>query len=361
MKALVVFSPYDCEDAYLNLQLELEKEGIELIKVTNEIYHNPSTFLDGKETVLFYRNPYIRYSNAAGLLRFSKEHNFDIVTFFKEFIVIRDGFSCPNTKFFKTSNTVVYYYNPNVEETPIIVVGHRRLDYLKLALNSILFSLQLGENTPILIGLSETTSELRDYCLEKSKIHKNIKVFETVENSYLTIVNLILQKEKIEKFIIIEEDYIMPQTTKFIYPFWTKQYSNLLKNFDLVTQMTDLSNLPYDFFDPTLVTDKEFGERHKSNFYVNRNISCIGSGMGMKTSWYQKILKESPDSAIGDGYIKQKSRKTVQLNIQGYHIGWNQEMDGYKKLSDFSRFSKTKDNYDLIDYSTGKLENFNIK
>lgn len=361
MKALVVCSPYDCKDAFLDLEKELNKEDIELIPVTNEIYQNPSAFLDGKETVLFYRNPYIRYSNGPALLKFSKEYGFDIVTFFKEFIVLRDGFSCPNSKFFKTTNTVIYYYKPKIKETPIIIVGHKRFEYFKLALNSVLFSLQPGENTPILIGLSETTEEYRNYCLEKSKIHRNIKVFETLDNSYLTIINLILQKEKIDNFIIIEEDYILPQHTKFLYPFWTKQYSNLLQDFDLVTQLTDLSNLPYDFFNPLMKKEKEFNLIHHANYFINKNLSCIGSGMGMKTSWYQKLLKDSPDSAIGDGYIKQRSRKTVQINIQGYHIGWNQEMDGFKKLSDWSRFSQTKSEYELIDHSTGNTEIFSIK
>lgn len=361
-EALVICDDLDCSDALEDLEVSLQREGISLIKAKNDFYDNPKDYIKYNDPFLFYRNPYIRILQPKMFLDFAKSNNYNNLYKEKEIICLGLDFFYGKKSHFAIANDCLSYYRPQSKPCPIICFGHHRLEYLKLSLNSIKFSLMEDEETPILLGMSAPNEEYKNFCFNFKKQNKNVVLYETKDNSALAMINLIIQDFKPDKFIILEEDFILPQLTKFVFPYWTKQYSYRLDHLDLVAMITDVANTPYDFFNIFQnYNNSEIKYLHRAVWHKDCKFPSIGSGLGLKTSSYIDILRKTKIDCPGDGTIKENSIKSCQMQLQGYHIGWNQEMDGYANLLDFSRFTDRKKVYTLINHNTNTEKIYNLE
>lgn len=137
--------------------------------------------------------------------------------------------------------------------------------------------------------------------------------------------------------MILEEDFILPQSTKFILPFWRHQISQRLDKFDVVGFQTTMDNQCFDFFPGNDKESTPWSFYH-SWIYEWINAQVIGSGLATTAKFYASLANKPPFYTGTDGECYTKAPKVCISSLRGYHIGWNQEMDGYKKIADFNRF-----------------------
>ena len=135
------------------------------------------------------------------------------------------------------------------------------------------------------------------------------------------------------------------------------------KLFDVTGIMTSVHNTPYDFFSgPRIKLDVPI---HASNWlYCSYDaVPFTGNGLATTLSYYKKCLKNDhhiPYYMVPDGHLI-KTSSICTLPINGYHIGWNQEMDEYKKLSEHRFETKINEQQEVFCHSNNETRIFNLK
>jgi hypothetical protein len=191
------------------------------------------------------------------------------------------------------------------------------------------------------IFLSQPCEEIYQQSLKAVSDHPSINLYKSETNIGFAAINAFLQIIKPEKFVIFEEDHILPQSTKYLMPYWPWQFGHRLDHFDIVGFQTTMDNLCYDFYRTNLWSEPKIYDRHPLNFQWLYNIKqqVIGSGMAFKSSFYKSTAENKPPYYLsGDGLLITKANTVCLSSVRGYHIGWNQEMDGFKKIGDSTRF-----------------------
>lgn len=326
------------------------------------------TNLNLERKYVFFRNPFIRIKEDALI----KLHDFDrhcggftYVLSDKEPLLISKDFILNSNLSGKCSFSIPsshFFYMPKIKPMPIITYTHNRVDYFKLTMNSLLFSLDYDPEANIHLVMSAPTKEVMDYCVSLKKKCDKIILYETKDNVAVGATNLIIQWIKPESFILIEEDFILPQSLKYLFPFWLRQMSYRVKNFDLVGMSTDTTNTPYNFYNGPRDKEKNNFEIHGLDWeYSFPPITY--NGLAVKLETYLEAVRGAvtpPFHIANDGAIISKSKNVCFLPIRGYHIGWNQEMDGFCDLSTPNRYPNPSDNQNITCLNTGETKNFNL-
>jgi len=345
MLARVQFDPFEM-DAVLRLQDHLKQNDIDLVLDPNH------SRVD--EPILNYINPYIRYSTPETILNMHVRSGFKNI--FSKNVPI--SYMRNNCDDFHTTNGMWYYARPPADMIPILMVVHARDIYLNLTLNALVYSLQFDSEVPVHILMSSPTHEVRNVVDKfKNKI-PNLFIYETETNVCLAGINILLQHLQPEKFIILEEDFILPQNLKAVMPYWNRIFNERLNYFDVVGFSTSVENSSADHFSVLTKTES------KNTFTYNwKNIEGVahvtGNTLCTTTQHYlKKSLRNPPFYITPDGTLMNSSKWSI-CSITGYHIGFNQEMDYGINLLNDSRFPVPAVDQVLIDRKSG--EKFNYK
>jgi len=337
MQAVIVKDRYDNQKICDDLKHSLTSSGftkIVEIESLNEIDH-AKIQLDENMPCLLYHNIFTRYSIPPdNIFKFQKEHGFTtlsidskIISFLPKSILK----TCKNTSTleftnlndFKVSNVDCSYVMPD-EKPMIFIYSHNRDIYLQLTLNSLNFS--LIEKFPIKILLNQPTEKVKKVALDFAAGKDYVEVLESKENTFITATNILLQWFKPEKFIIMEDDFIFPYTTKNYFPNWPFQFLDRLKHFDAVgwSVFIENTNVPYWNLprwpqEPKCMGDWEI---------LESKTLMMAQALAVTSSFYVTRAQQANDKYVCNFDSTLHSPKKCTPSLKCYHIGFNQEMDG---------------------------------
>jgi len=179
---------------------------------------------------LYYRNPYIRFDYELDIIKLHAENGFGRILTSNNEVVSVNPFSAGD--FHLHSGT--YYFEPSVEPLPILIGTHRRPEYLKFTLNSVLYSLQSSKQR-VYIVLSDSDEETKQVvrkAIQRSSIHIEAVVSEN--NLFYGWVNFIAKFFDVgDRAVLFDEDVIVPENLKYHFPFWTSQFNYRLTTADI--------------------------------------------------------------------------------------------------------------------------------
>jgi len=383
--AVILSDEGDSREVHLDLIKKLLSKGITPLTVQRNFWKE--YFLRERSRLgifLFLENIYIRFdekereilefhkSNSALPMVFSKDKKILSINSSEVLEVLDDSRFKYNGMPFVCNVVTTRHYS--VKPPRIFVFANRRKAYLELTLNGLFNSLSNLQKLPITIVLSEPTAEVREYALTINK--DNVDIIELEKNAYLGVVNYALQYYlikgvEIDSFIIFEDDFILPGCTSKLYPDWAMLFAERLNTFDIVCWRPSLENLPdaythYIFRDNTTFssTDKmkepaliSQSQRWLSSW--NTKVFTGGYGNCVKLDFYLKTAHYK-GGVPKDVDFEDLARAKCSPTLAGYHIGWNQEQDGYAALQS-KRWEPAPEVNTITDLKTGEGQSYNIR
>jgi len=226
----------------------------------------------------------------------------------------------------------------------IIVLSHNRDIYLTLTLNSLLFSLQPHiSDVPITLALSNPTEAVIECAKRFQATYPSIEVLIISENTHMATPLYILQYLEIaerlpETFMIFEDDFILPSSVKDLYPNWPWWFALRLKTNDMVAWLPSFDNCPTavnNYIDQHNITINRNiipGSRWLTN-QNNLHLALSGNAVACNTALYKLCAKRSNFGYPVDTELSALVANASCPTIFGYHIGWNQEQDGFSNLA----------------------------
>lgn len=364
MEALILCDEIDCQ-AYKNeLARDLLAQGLKpkfvlrqhLSKVLDESKHLPP-FLFYPESTYRIEHPksvltFHRKNTDFGLLQTSSGIPLSINP--TKVLVKNDRPETENDSLiFTTSNISVERKLLPVTPPHIILIGHNREDYLRLTLNSLLFS--LAENVslvPLTLALVSPSSRVVDVAKQFKLLHPHIQMLRIEDNTHMATPRFVIKYLETcdifpESILVMEDDFILPSTAKIHYHNWPWWFALRLQHSDLVAWIPSLENCPE-------AVQKHIN-RHKLNITRNSdgsrwlsktnnfNLAAGGSAVAVKTETYAICTQRSAFGYPVDTELEALAANISGPTLFGYHIGWNQEQDGYGSLTarSWPRISKT--------------------
>jgi hypothetical protein len=358
MQALIVRDYFDCKESYEDLKIFLKDFKIyEINSIRN--FEEIKNLLDSDKPCLFFLNVFVRFSNHLMLYDFHSENNFScimagetIISFIPSKTKLNDKKNyivCPGN-IFRTTNVNIITKILDRPPVDIFMLTYGRNDYLKITLNSLIYNIDTKCN--IKIGLNTDDSESERILKEYQNKYPFIEVIKFSSNTVLSGYNLLYQIFKPDRFIIMEDDFILPGTFKSYYPNWINQFVDRLDYFDVVAAGATLDNSPYDWA----------LERNVLNGYIPGDWEIVndlnkkflmGQLFSIKSEFFLKIIKKyyikneisntKKYLTPTDKEIYAESKKICSPSLRGYHIGWNEYQDGLKKSYD--KYLKPSNNY----------------
>lgn len=149
---------------------------------------------------------------------------------------------------FVTTSINKIFKAPEVENPRLILYTHERDTYLQLTLNSILHSITSSDTDkpPITIVLNEPKNNVRSTALNFVKKYSGqVDVLEVAPNAKMSAVCIALIWHRPKYFVVIEDDFILPNYVPKKYEHWPKQFVEKLNYFDLCGWGTNFDNYPY--------------------------------------------------------------------------------------------------------------------
>jgi len=373
-QALIVADQYDPVDVIDDLLRELEAEGISVF-VSNTVkdISNVLPQLQADKPFLYYKNCQTRIRNPRLLLEWHWSnigfHNVrlrgEYVTFIpNRSVVFRDELinSCvlvgTEAFVFDISQFDVvdlFYRKPNVRPPHIFVYSKDRPDYLKHSLDSLRYSLGEDTSVPITLFLNEPTLEMLGKVRSWNFEWMDIVCIE--KNSFYSAINLAVQWANPETFVVFEDDFILPHTARDFFPNWPYLFADRLRNFDVVGWAPNTDNAPRIHRFPKLSDAYCFSD------WVNGgprfNNSCpllLGNALATTQKYWRSCEIKAPWYLPLDSHLLRTANYSTPA-LRGYHIGWNQQMDGY---SSAARPSDAPMQNTLRSIVTGRTETFRL-
>jgi hypothetical protein len=361
MQALIIKDLYDSEKSYKNLLDQLE--GFEIFEITSiRYFEDIKCKMNQDLPCLFFPNIFVRFPNHLSIYNFHKKNDFSgisikdqIVSFLPSKTKLNDRKNyilCPGN-IFKLSNIDFYNYKDNYKEEDIptvFMLTYGRNDYLRLALNSLVFSLEGNCNIKIGLNCDDSYSEklLREY----QDKYNFIEVLKFDSNSYISGFNVLYQIFKPDRFIIFEDDFILPEAFKKYYPNWPRQFIDRLDYFDTVSMGATLDNAPFNWaLERNIKNDYVQGDWEIIGEFNNKFL--MGQLFSIKSDLFLKIIKKYKMVDFSnntkkyltptDKEIYKESTRISSPSLRGYHIGWNEGQDGLKK--NYDKYQNPKDSY----------------
>lgn len=342
MKAIVICDfQFDLAHGFKTLSDELKLLGIELIPFSSGYAITAKAGELGTDPVLFYPNVWTRYENPQAMLKFHTEHpGFESLVIEDEPVTyFPKNLACYNNSIlnrdqllkgaigighrFKITNYKKTQIRPLGDPPRIFVICHNRTEYLHLTLNALKFSLNGDEPVTLLLnGVSQQVLPIADKYLRLP----NVDVLEIRDNCFYSALNLGLQWYRPEKFIIFEDDFILPSTAKYYYPNWVHQFGARMDTYNLVGWAPATDNSPAFHRMSKSVTAKPFGDWE---YKMDGKPLLLGNALGARLDFYLDVLKKDTDHwyAALDSKLHKHSKDYCTPTLKAYHIGWNQDMD----------------------------------
>lgn len=366
-QAVIIRDPFDNDKIFYDLLTLLKNQGIKNIidiPSSNDL-ETAKVFLDENEPCLYYPNIFIRHSvPVSNIIETHKKSDFDIIVDKRDLImsfIPRKLFKVEKStasflikylkqygKFTIVNNTPTYV---KPDEKPIIFLyTHNRDTYLKLTLNSLDYS--LIEKIPIKILLNNPTEKVKEVALEFAENKSYVEVLEVNENSFVTATNLLIQWFKPEKFILMEDDFIFPVTTREYFPNWPFQFLDRLNYFDVVAWGASLDNMSSPYFSSPRTPSEVKSHNDWELVYSESKHLLMAQALAVTTKFYIESGKKVKNNIYNCCFdCDLISSKKCTPSLRGYHIGWNQQMEGFPPLND-ARWPKPVDTCHVTSLTT---------
>lgn len=344
-KAYILADATDSPEAVGNLTNHLRENSIDPIVLSwSELMHG--IYYRTMSKGLFYRNPYIRIESPKETLDFYlikgfdaiyHEHNLEFLAFDpKKALVEHSRFYMPDPH----SNFIVqsknggvgtqYMIDDNSSHPTILIYTHSRSTYFEMMFNSLIYSLNGDRGYPIkvMVNGEENVRNITSF-IGSRYTNYDIEILICKENAYLGSCNAMVRYFDLEKFIIMEDDVILPQLLRYHVPHWPKQFVNRLgMGFDMVGFVAETYNRPLQHVWPSPPLNEQGG------WYVGSpdNIlpimgQCIAT---TKSNYLAKI--SAKNFCATDEKLLKTSAKHCAPWLRPYHIGWNASMDYVKEI-----------------------------
>jgi len=363
--ALIVYDGYGDSGAFEELSNELKSSGLMFDTITHlGEYDDWKKGLKNPNTpVLFYRNEFIRIKSPKEYLDYHRQNPnspfttdtswgfYQPVSLNPSHVQIKDGFKPYSDNFFsllyRSSDYVLTIAKPQYEQVPIFVLAHNRPEYLKLTLNSLLYSTEDLENRKIVVILNDATTEVRNLCF--SYLDRDLEFLEISPNAKFAALNVALQVYKPKKFIYCEDDVIFPETTRNYFPQWVTQFASRLHQFDMVAWHYGVENVNVIYGLQRLNLND-----HSRWLHVDEHPGLTIGGQCFCTTYdyYSKVATKENDWTPTDKLLFQGKSYSPSLRL--YHLGANHRMDYPNKIIDGSTFRVTSDRYTAKKLLTGE-------
>jgi len=338
------------------------------------------------EPVLYFADPNLRYHGPRGpnLKAIQEFHRGSpdfpmcfsadghIVSFNPRKVEVIKGRLCPQNHLnFYSNNLAARRLIPPVEPVSIIFRAHSRSTYAQLALNSLVHSIGARmSQVYFLLALSQPSPEIEAMARTFIAKYPHCDAIKIEPNSYLgtgkyAVLWAQQQGKTMEKLLLCEDDFILPGSVRDIFPDWPWLFSQRLKSFDLVCWSPSTENLPtvYHKLVPTVqksavTMNLQVNRQHLPgtkwiNSFNNYNMFTCGNAIGMNLAFYKLCLDNRQLGYSIDQDYNSLRVSTSMPYLHGYHIGWNQEQDGYGSLLS-SRWKKPPEQVDISDLKTGR-------
>ena len=342
------------------------------------------------EPILFFSDSSVRHQNFLEILRFHRLkpdfsyffslNGWEVISLNPKKIKVNQG-----KILLKDSNSNPFLANhstskliPQVSPVSIFVRAHNRPDYLQLTLNGLVSS--LGENIktlPIILVLSCPSSGVMKTAQQFLSKYSLAQAIAIQPNSYLGTGKYGMLWAKRHGYlnksaILFEDDFILPGTVKDLYSNWPWWFSHRLQFFDIVCWSPALENLPLSFHQTVLLENnivatmnlnvdrKYFPGSKWIDTSDNSNIFTCGTAIGFEIEYYEQCSRNRNLGYAIDLDLNALKRGATTPIIHGYHIGWNQEQDGYISLLK-PRWGNVPEKATVENLRTGEKEEFVLK
>lgn len=362
--AVILTDEYDCKEHRRELIAHCASRNLRP-KVVDRA-HWPSYFqqiASHSEPILYYASPSHLHSEDTKVLDFHRENpqhalllsqEQEVVSFRPNSIGVK-----PNGQFELNSNDYPFRFKfintriikPQINSVAICVIAHKRTKYLELTLNGLAHSLG-NEEIPTYLAINGATEDVCNNIITSNKI-KHILISPNTGTAVSYYLREWFRKNhpEIQQLIIMEDDFILPSATRNIYPHWPWRFAYLLQNgWDLVCWLPSLENLPHIFHNQTKYMDyPELGritrDCDETSYWIdsrnNQNMFLTGNAIAFDFEFYDLVRKTvAKGTAPTDYNFFQIASRVCAPKLFGYHIGWNQEQDGYGALDDLGRWKE---------------------
>jgi hypothetical protein len=219
----------------------------------------------------------------------------------------------------------------------ILLVTHRRSEYLRLSLNSLLYC--KSKESKLHIVLSGPDAQTIQIVSDLLDNNESVEAVYAPENLSYGVTNFGGQFFGLSHFIHFEDDFIIPESFKYFYPNWEEKMWNLYRENpeSLVCLRTSLENSPHESMRkyPVHRKFKSLWEEgcplwDKYEIVGGEHPPIGGNGMLIDFEKFYKGPIESPFCRTDYDHLR-KSRVLIVSACPVYHLGANQMMDGYKQ------------------------------
>lgn len=323
-KAYIKCDPFEDPNILFSLCNRLRSKNI--IPITTEKSFKE---INDLAPFLYFRNPYIRIDNELEIIIF--HHNNPnlpyITTKNKELISYNPTVPITNHSFITNNHSTIE--QPNYDPLPILIGTYRRSVYFKLTLNSILYN-NKDKNQAIYIVASDPDSYTRTI-LDQLIKDTNIEIIISDNNLGYSLFNFGSKYFNLKKFIHFEDDAILPESTNYHLPFWTRQMGYRSKTADVVGFRISEDTWNANFFTSDLMYRKNILKMSDALFqYFPNNDKFLmpigGMGLVIDSARHYKNF-EAPTYASSDQILSKNAKNYCLINLPIYHIGANQDMD----------------------------------
>lgn len=369
MQALIIKDNFDSPEIFKDLETKLKSLGFRLVVIKSlQNFKEAKNALDQEMPCLYYPNIFLRYENPESIYNFHLKNNkfsnlkigSKIVSFIPQATRLThsklDHLTFTPNIYFNIKNLKVSQVLPN--EKPIILLNaHERPIYLQLTLNALKFSFTHPVEVKIL--LNKPTPEVRGVALNFHKSYPYSEVIECKENSFISATNLLLQWTRSKKFILMEDDFILPPSIKHYFPNWPFQFFDRLNTFDMVGWSTMTENIRENSY---FFRNSEGFIKSDWEYDIYQGHLLTAQCLAVNTNFYIEAFNKFRNDyyAAFDQDMHRTAKKICTPSLRGYHIGFNQEMDGFGSLLT-RKFPKAIQEHTLESLTTDRKETFYLK
>lgn len=334
-------------EVLLDLKSRLDHQHIRMVTTTKpwqQIYH-PCPFL-------YFRTPYLRYDIEGQILDFHIQNpQFPLIQTASREIVSVSPHSTETNTFVLKSGT--YYMMPSIKPLPILIGTHCRSTYFQLTINSLFNSFSLEPEQKIYIIASQPDAETLEIINRTLRIHSNVEAVISTENLKYSFANFGSKFFNLEKFIHFEDDGIIPDSVKYLLPFWTRQLAYRATTADIVAMRVYEGNWASEMYLCGMLNAKPLYKFDDSlwHYFLKRDAEKYTlplGGLGFVIDCPRMYKNFDPIMhASSDRIIFQQSKSLCMLNLPIYHIGANQKMD-------YPDYAMKKKSAEVARYQTGR-------
>lgn len=314
-------------------------QGLKVFKITK--YTDILTLKHklGDGYYLFFRNSRIRFNikeivsllnNELDGLNLIKDNNNKVIAFNPQKVKILEGFIDADFPFIL--NEISWEIPPKIDIPDLYMLVHSRHEYLKLTLNSLLYSFGENEKPLIKIFMDNPTPEVFNLVCEYREKYPKLEWYKSEQNIQFKTIRALMDYFCPKIFLYAEEDFILPPDVLEEYPYWPQQFAILAEKGGYVCWRAN--NMPIKFSNSHWVSNllmkpatiPKLDSKWDINFDVERFVA--GYMMAIKSSTYLDIDNVWPSHLPAvDHHISASIKFEASPTLSGYHIGYNNCMD----------------------------------